>query len=188
MLANDRDPDRDEMDVTGASDPAQGATTLGADGTVRYTPDTSYTGPDSFTYTVVDPDGATDTATVNVTVSDTKAPTAVRPLPVGKNVSPTANVTALFSEPMAAETLFDAATGESASFVLKKGTVKVPATVRYEPGSLTATLDPVSKLRRDATYTATVTTDAKDAAGTPLDQDPNTAGNQGKAWTFKIRP
>jgi uncharacterized repeat protein (TIGR01451 family) len=188
VLANDRDPDRDEMDVTGASDPAHGATTLGAGNTVRYIPDASYTGPDSFTYTVADPDGATDTATVNVTVSDTKAPTVVKPLPVGRNVLPTANVTALFSEPMAAETLFEAATGESATFVLKKGTVKVPATVSYNPGTLTAVLDPDAKLRRGSTYTATVTTGAKDEAGTPLDQDPNTAGNQGKVWSFKIKP
>jgi uncharacterized repeat protein (TIGR01451 family) len=86
VLANDRDPDRDEMDVTGASDPAHGAATPNADGTVRYVPDASYTGPDSFTYTVADPGGATDTATV----SDTKAPTVVKALPAGKNVSPTA--------------------------------------------------------------------------------------------------
>jgi uncharacterized repeat protein (TIGR01451 family) len=184
VLANDRDPHRDEMDVTGASDPAHGAATPNADGTVRYVPDASYTGPDSFTYTVADPGGATDTATV----SDTKAPTVVKALPAGKNVSPTANVTALFSEPMAAGTLFEAATGESATFVLKKGTVKVPATVRYDPGSLTATLDPGAKLRRGATYTATVTTGAEDATGIPLDQDPNTAGNQGKAWSFKTKP
>ncbi len=188
VLANDRDPDRDEMNVTGASDPAHGATTLGAGNTVRYIPDASYTGPDSFTCTVADPDGATDTATVNVTVSDTKAPTVVKPLPVGRNVLPTANVTALFSEPMAAETLFEAATGESATFVLKKGTVKVPATVSYNPGTLTAVLDPDARLRRGSTYTATVTTGAKDEAGTPLDQDPNTAGNLGMVWSFNIKP
>ncbi|HYO29032.1 MAG TPA: Ig-like domain-containing protein [Thermomicrobiales bacterium] len=176
------------MDVTGASDPAHGAATLGANDTVRYVSDARYTGPDSFTYTVSDPDGATDTATVNVTVSDTKAPTVVKALPTGKNVSPTANVTALFSEPMAAGTLFGAAAGESATFVLKKGTVKVPATVSYNPGTLTAVLDPDARLRRGSTYTATVTTGAKDEAGTPLDQDPNTAGNQGKVWSFKIKP
>ena len=35
---------------------------------------------------MADPGGATDTATV----SDTKAPTVVKALPAGKNVSPTA--------------------------------------------------------------------------------------------------
>ncbi len=89
---------------------------------------------------------------------------------------------------MAAGTLFDAATGESTTFVLKKGTVKIPAEVGYDPGSLTAALNPDGKLRRGATYTATVTTGAKDAAGIPLDQNPNTAGNQGKVWSFKIGP
>ncbi len=58
--------------------------TLNTDGTVRYAPDTDYlglpgyhySGPDSFTYTASDGNGATDTATVNIQVTDTKAPEA----------------------------------------------------------------------------------------------------------------
>jgi hypothetical protein len=34
---------------------------------------------------------------------------------------------------------------------------------------------------------AAVTTGAKDETGTPLDQDPNTTGNQGKVWSCKIK-
>ncbi len=37
---------------------------------IRYRPDTSYLGPETFTYTMRDPGGLTDTATVNVTVRD----------------------------------------------------------------------------------------------------------------------
>ncbi len=58
----------------------------------------------------------------------------------------------------------------------------------HDPGSPIATLDPGAKLGHGATYTATVTTGAEGATGIPPDQDPNTAGNQGKVWSFKIKP
>ncbi len=70
VLANDSDPDGDAISVTSVSDPANGAASLNADGTIIYTPDGGFNGTDSFTYTVSDPDGETDTATVSVTVDD----------------------------------------------------------------------------------------------------------------------
>jgi large repetitive protein len=39
-------------------------------------------------------------------------------------------------------------------------------------------------LANNTTYLATVTTGAQDLAGNALDQDPNTADNQAKTWTF----
>lgn len=54
--------------VTTFSTPSHGAVAL-AGGIVTYTPTTGYTGPDSYTYTVTDPYGASATATVAVTVS-----------------------------------------------------------------------------------------------------------------------
>jgi autotransporter-associated beta strand protein len=54
--------------VTTFSTPSHGAVAL-AGGIVTYTPTTDYTGPDSYTYTVTDPYGASATATVAVTVS-----------------------------------------------------------------------------------------------------------------------
>ncbi|HEX7277315.1 MAG TPA: Ig-like domain-containing protein, partial [Acidimicrobiales bacterium] len=68
VLANDSDPDGDLITLTGASDPPHGGTTLIGGGLVRYTPDTGYSGTDSFTYDVADPSGGTDRATVVVTV------------------------------------------------------------------------------------------------------------------------
>ena len=54
--------------------PAHGTATVNADGTFTYTPDTGYTGSDSFTYQVCSP-GITpcDTATVSVTVGPNAA-------------------------------------------------------------------------------------------------------------------
>ncbi|MCP5426212.1 MAG: tandem-95 repeat protein [Gammaproteobacteria bacterium] len=60
--------------ISDASDPAHGSVTInngGTDGTITYTPDAGFASPpnDSFTYTIVDAFGQSDTATVTVTVN-----------------------------------------------------------------------------------------------------------------------
>ncbi|MGD1881866.1 MAG: cadherin-like domain-containing protein [Paracoccaceae bacterium] len=67
LVANDSDPEGDPVTVTGFTQPDHGTLVDNGDGTWSYTPDTGYTGPDSFSYTITDGD-LTDTATVNVTV------------------------------------------------------------------------------------------------------------------------
>jgi autotransporter-associated beta strand protein len=63
------DPDGDFVTVT-FSAPSHGTVSLSG-GTVTYTPTTSYTGGDSFTYRLTDPSGAqSSVATVDVTVKD----------------------------------------------------------------------------------------------------------------------
>lgn len=74
VLANDSDADLDTLSVTAVSDPANGTATITGGGTtVTYTPDTDYTGADSFTYTVSDGQGGTDTGTVSITVNQVGA-------------------------------------------------------------------------------------------------------------------
>jgi VCBS repeat-containing protein len=51
-----------------ATGPAHGTVNVQADGTYTYTPVAGYAGSDSFTFTVTDPSGASDSATVSVTV------------------------------------------------------------------------------------------------------------------------
>jgi hypothetical protein len=68
VLGNDTDGDGDALSVTGATDPARGDVTITADGSIIYSPDADLNGPDSFTYTVEDGQGGTDTATVSVTM------------------------------------------------------------------------------------------------------------------------
>ena len=68
VLANDIDPERDPLTVT-AADPPNGTTRVNPDRSVTYTPDPDFNGVDSFTYTISDGQGGTDTATVNVTVT-----------------------------------------------------------------------------------------------------------------------
>ena len=68
VLANDTDPTGQPLTVTSAEAP-NGSVTLNPNGTITYTPDPNYNGPDIITYTVTDPDGNTSTSTVAVTVT-----------------------------------------------------------------------------------------------------------------------
>ena len=81
VLANDTDPDGDPLRIVSATAPAHGTATPGAGG-VRYAPALNYHGQDSFDYTIADPGGLTDTATVTVTVLPVNdAPEAVGVIP-----------------------------------------------------------------------------------------------------------
>jgi hypothetical protein len=63
--------------------------------------------------------------------------------------------------------------------LVKQGaSTPVSATVSYDPATKTATLDPSAKLK-GGTYTATVTTGAKDQSGNPLGQE--------ETWSFKVK-
>jgi serine protease len=75
VLANDSDVDGDALQVTGVSDPPHGSAAVNANNTVTYTPDINYNGTDSFTYTVIDGKGGSDTATVTITVKALSAST-----------------------------------------------------------------------------------------------------------------
>ncbi|MGH9176330.1 MAG: Ig-like domain-containing protein, partial [Vicinamibacterales bacterium] len=68
VLANDSDPDGDILSVANVTHPLNGTAILNADGTVTYTPAADFHGTDSFTYTVSDGQGGTDTATVTLNV------------------------------------------------------------------------------------------------------------------------
>jgi len=69
VLDNDSDLDGDSISIESVTDPLHGSATVSGDSLgVTYTPDTDYTGTDSFTYKVTD-GSVTSTATVNITVS-----------------------------------------------------------------------------------------------------------------------
>jgi hypothetical protein len=66
-LDNDSDVDGDILHVASITQPGHGTTTL-INGVVRYTPAGMFSSTDSFSYTVTDVRGGTDTASVTVTV------------------------------------------------------------------------------------------------------------------------
>jgi hypothetical protein len=86
VLGNDTDadnlsptPSNTGLTVSGVGGPATGRRPSRRIG-VTYTPASDYYGPDSFTYTIVDAQGNTATATVRVTV--TMLPTRPWPTPI----------------------------------------------------------------------------------------------------------
>ena len=109
----------------------------------------------------------------NFGVDDIAPTVTVAPRDLATGVSPTANVTATFSEAMK-----KAALNNKTFFLVKKGTTKkVPATLKY-PSANKVILDPSSPLTRGATYTATITRGAKDLAGNALAAK--------MVWSFKV--
>src|SRR4030095_3857783 len=81
-------PDTGEtLTVTGKANGTHGTVAITGGGTgVSYTPELNYFGGDSFTYTISDGNGGTDTATVNVTVTAVNDAPVLVPTPASQNV------------------------------------------------------------------------------------------------------
>lgn len=93
---------------------------------------------------------------------DGLAPTVVSVVPANgaSAISVSANLSATFSEPM------NAGTVSASTFTLSQGGTPVPGAVSYS--GQVATFNPTNNLVANATYTATITTGATDAAGNAL--------------------
>jgi hypothetical protein len=74
VLANDTDIDSANLTVSGVSDPPHGTAVANANGTITYTPDAGYSGPDAFGYTATDGSAISNLATVSITVSAAPPP------------------------------------------------------------------------------------------------------------------
>ena len=68
VTGNDQQTDGDAFAIDSYTQPANGTVVLNADGTFTYTPNSGFTGTDTFTYTICDDDGC-DTATVTIIVT-----------------------------------------------------------------------------------------------------------------------
>jgi hypothetical protein len=68
LLANDADPDGDEISLAGTTGGAHGSVSC-AGGVCTYTPAADFNGSDSFTYTIADGRGGSSSATVAVAVA-----------------------------------------------------------------------------------------------------------------------
>jgi arylsulfatase A-like enzyme len=73
VLGNDGDADGDTIYAQWVSDPANGSLTLNTNGSFIYTPDTDFSGADSFTYSAHDGSVAGNVATVSITVTNLPA-------------------------------------------------------------------------------------------------------------------
>jgi hypothetical protein len=72
---NDSDPDGDQFLVTAVTQPGNGSVTIVSGGAgVVYVSNAGASGPDSFTYTITDESGLTDTARVNIRFASLNRP------------------------------------------------------------------------------------------------------------------
>ena len=97
------------------------------------------------------------------------APTVIAQTPAAGAtlVSPSANITAQFSEPMVAAGI----TAAGSVTLTQTGGAAVPAVVTYVAGTRTVTLNPVANLANNTGYTVTLTgspTAIRDSVGNPL--------------------
>lgn len=76
LLANDIEPDGDDLMIIGFTQPTNGSVEGNGDGTYLYIPNDNFNGTDSFTYTITDGLDGSATATVTITVG------AVNDLPI----------------------------------------------------------------------------------------------------------
>jgi hypothetical protein len=77
VLGNDSDADGDDLEVYSAWAPAHGSLSIWGDGHFKYTPDSGYTGPDTFGYNIRDNNGGTASAVVHITVLPVVVPVAI---------------------------------------------------------------------------------------------------------------
>jgi len=156
VLANDSDPDGDNLSITGVGTPAHGSASASGN-QVSYTPAAGYTGADSFSYTISDGRGGSATATVTVSVR-------------GGNRPPIANADAYSVAADSSNNLFDVLANDSdpdgdalaisAAGGAAHGTVSISGNrVSYTPAAGFSGSDSFSYTIRDplgATASATV--------------------------------
>ena len=68
-MANDTDPDGNDITITGFADNTTNGRLEETTNSFIYTPDENFSGSESFTYTVADSEGLTDTANVTINVT-----------------------------------------------------------------------------------------------------------------------
>jgi len=76
VLANDSDPHGYPLTVESVTTPVHGSTAINPNGTVTYTPQTTFAGDDTFSYTINNGHGGTATANATVTVLQPAPPVA----------------------------------------------------------------------------------------------------------------
>ncbi len=180
VLANDTDPENDDLTVTSISRPSNGSATLNSDGTITYTPNANYHGSDSFTYRArEDHDGQ------GVPELTSARPAAVSLTIDGVNDAPTfASATAERSVPGSAQegdrvgaplTATDIDTGDTLSYELQgadassfdidnSGQITVATTNIASQDTYSVTVEARDRAGETATIEVTITVMASPAA------------------------
>nr|WP_290222797.1 tandem-95 repeat protein [Trichocoleus desertorum] len=79
LIANDTDPDGEQIFLNGFTQPSRGSVVNNGNGSFTYNPGPNFNGTDSFTYSIRDSAGSSTTATVRLTVN------SINDIPVATN-------------------------------------------------------------------------------------------------------
>ena len=161
VLANDTDPENDDLTVTSVTRPSEGSATVNSDGTITYTPNANYHGSDSFTYRARDTGNLnSNVATVALTIDsvndDPTFPSATMERRVSESADPGTEVGA----PVTAT---DVDEGDTLTYRLS-GTDAGSFDIGRDSGQITVGAGVTFDIATRDTYTVTVT--ATDS-GTP---------------------
>jgi VCBS repeat-containing protein len=160
VLANDTDPNSSTLTAAVVAQPSHGTLSLNSDGSFTYTPETSFTGSDSFTYTATNTSSQSATATVTLTVH------APNHAPVAVADSYTANENTPFSPASAAGVLANDTDADSQTLTAQianqpqHGTVSLNSdgTFTYTPATNFSGTDTFTYQASDGTALSDVTT------------------------------
>ncbi len=169
VLANDVEPDGENLTITSFSQGANGTVTDNGDGTLKYTPSLGFTGTDTFTYQISD-GASTDTATVNIDINE--APVAADDTATTDEDSSTnVNVLSNDNDPDLDPLTITEVNGTSISVgvpvVLASGgtiTLEANGTLTYDPNGSFENLLPGDSDSENITYVASDGNGATDSA------------------------
>ena len=161
LLANDTDADaNDVLTIAAVGAPQGGTVAVDGNGDVVFTPAPNYSGPASFTYTVVDDAGAQSTATVTFEIEAA----ADQPVLTVQDVSGQAgqplalDIAAALTDTDGSEVLSLTLSGLPAGSLLSAGTANANGTFTLTPGDLAGlTLTPPTGVSGDVTVQVTAT-------------------------------
>jgi serine protease len=144
VLSNDSDPDGDPLSVSSVTTASHGSVVINDDDSITYTPEANYIGSDSFTYTISDGNGGTDSAGVTVDVQaadsahvhvgDLDASTHVKGKSGQWEVFVTAIIHDSVDQPVGGATVTGSWSGDATGTV--SGTTNSDGTVSFETGNL----------------------------------------------------
>ena len=166
VLANDTDADHDPLITVLSRNPTHGTLQLNLDGSFRYTPNSEFTGTDTFTYRARDASNSSNEATVTIVISANRAPVAVNDaFPVNQDTSANSfNVLANDTDPDAGDTktitAFGATNHGGTVSIVGAGAnntlIYTPAAGYVGPETFTYTMRDTAGLTSSATVTVTV--------------------------------
>ena len=160
VLANDRDPENDDLTVRLSSGPRNGSATVDPNSyAITYTPKLDYHGSDAVTYVVTDEDGLTDTGAVALTVRPVNDPPQFSGGPLTREVARSAQAGDEVGTPVTATDI----DGDTLSYGLS-GPGASPFEINEDTGQITVGVGVVFDPAVQSEYTLTVEARDRDFA------------------------